>query len=158
MTDKGGIRIKAIVLGFVTDLGGSLVVGIGYGVVLGISMAVKGIPPEEIATLLQGPITLIPGLVFGFGFTLLGGYVAGRIAKHSEILHGGIVGLIGILLGVLFCGSLPLWYNIISFAGVVPVGMLGGYFANRQHMKADNVQQNDGPLSPDGAPPDEGSS
>ena len=141
MPKKTRIRIKAIVLGFVTDLGGSLVVGIAYGVVLGISMAVTGIPLEEIATCLQGPVVTIPSLFIGFGFTLLGGFVAGRIAKHSEILHGGIVGGVGILLGFFLCGSLPLWYNIISFAGVIPVGMAGGYLAKQKHMKKDNVQQ-----------------
>lgn len=144
MSKKTGIEIKAIVLGFLTDLGGSLVVGFAYGVILGITMVLKGIPQEDIATQLQGPVVLIPGLIIGFGFTLLGGYVAGRIAKYSEILHGGIVGGIGILLGLLLCGSLPLWYNIISFAGVVPVGMAGGYFAKPKNEKAWDVQQNDG--------------
>ncbi len=150
MSEKKGIRIKAVVLGFVTDLGGSLVVGFAYGVILGISMTIKGIPPEEIAIRLQGPVALVPSLVIGFGFTLLGGYVAGRIAKRSEILHGGIVGVIGISLGLLLCGDFPLWYNIIVFAGVVPVGMAGGYFAKKKHNKACNVQ-----LSSEGALTDE---
>jgi hypothetical protein len=139
MSENAGIRIKAVVLGFVTDLGCSLTVAFAYGLILGVSMALKGIPPEEIHTQLQGPVVLIPGLVFGFGFTILGGYVAGRIAKYAEILHGGIVGGIGIILGVFFYGSLPLWYSIVSFAGVIPAGMAGGCLARQTHQKTDNT-------------------
>ena len=151
MTENKRIRIKAVVLGCLTDLSGSLAVGLVYGVVLGISMAVKGIPQEEIGTRLQGLIVLIPSFFIGFGFTLLGGFVAGRIAKHSESLHGGIVGAIGILLGFLFYGSFPLWYNIISFAGVVPAGMAGGYLAKQRRKKLQNSQQHDGQLSSESA-------
>jgi hypothetical protein len=135
MTDKKGISIKAIVLGVLADIGGSLVVGIAYGIVLAAIMVIKGIRPEEIGAHLQGPIIEIPSLFIGFGFTLLGGFVAGRVAKQSEILHGAIVGALGIPLGFLVCGSFPLWFNIISCAGVLPAGMAGGYLAKPKQVR-----------------------
>jgi len=58
--------------------------------------------------------------------SILGGFVAGRVSKKFEFLHGGIVGFIGILFGVLFWTTLPLWYIIVSLVGVVRLGMLGG--------------------------------
>jgi len=140
MTDKTGISIKAVVLGFLTDSGGSIVVGIAYGLVICIGLLIKGVPPDKIVTHLHGPVIEIPSLFFGFGCTLLGGYVAGRIAKHSEILHGGLVGALGIPLGFLVCGSLPLWVNIVTFAGLVPAGLLGGHLAKQKHQKPNDVQ------------------
>jgi hypothetical protein len=57
------------------------------------------------------------------------GFVAGRVSKKFEVLHGGIVGFIGILFGILFWTTLPLWYIIVSLVGVVPLGMIGGRIA-----------------------------
>lgn len=84
---------------------------------------------NQIEAYLHGPIVLILGMVIGFAFTILGGFVAGRVSKKFEVLHGGIVGFIGILFGVLFWTTLPLWYIIVSLVGVVPLGMLGGRIA-----------------------------
>ena len=136
-----GIRVKAVLLGVLTDIGGSVVVGIVIGVVIGVVLAARGVPANEIAARLHGVAVLIPSLVLGFGFTALGGYVAGRVAKQSEVLHGGIVGAIGIPFGLLFAASLPLWYSIVSIVGVVPFGMLGGLFA-RQKRKPEQEMSN----------------
>jgi hypothetical protein len=78
---------------------------------------------------LNGPIFLISVAVIGWGFTILGGFIAGRVSKCREILHGGIVGFIGILLGLLFWASTPVWLNVTSLIFVVPCGMLGGRIA-----------------------------
>ena len=132
MTDKTGIRIKAVVLGVLADIGVSLVAGITYGIGLTVCLFIKGIRPEEIGAHLQGPLILIPSLFIGFGATLLGGFVAGRIAKHSEILHGAIVGALGIPFCFIDVGSFPLWFAIVSCVGLVPAGMAGGYLAKQK--------------------------
>ena len=128
MTDNRGINIKALVLGAVTDISGSLIVGTILGVVMGIVLAAQGIPQNAIEARLQGML-LIPGLLIGFGFTVLGGFVAGRVSKSNEVMHGGIVGCIGLFFGLLFWASSPLWLNIASLVGTVPIGMLGGRIA-----------------------------
>jgi hypothetical protein len=48
------------------------------------------------------------------------------------MLPGGIVGGIGIVFGILFAASLPLWCTIVSSAGVVPFGMVGGFLARQR--------------------------
>lgn len=123
------LSIKALALGSLADIGGSLLVGGILGFSMGIYLGVQGIPQNEIPVRLEGLIILIPGLFIGFGFTLLGGYVAGRISKTHEVLHGGIVGGIGLIFGLLFWASLPLWYNIVALIGVIPFGMIGGRIA-----------------------------
>ena len=132
MTIGKSIRVKAILLGVLTDIVGSTVAGIVIGIGLGIALAAQHVPANEIAIRLHGASVLIPSLILGFGFTVLGGYVAGRVAKQSEILHGGIVGAIGILFN-LFTISFPLWYNIVTIIGIVPFGIIGGLLARKRH-------------------------
>jgi hypothetical protein len=132
MTQSKRISLKALLLGFLTDIGGSLVCGIGLGIVWGIALAARGVPANQIAAHFQGMAFFVTSLVLGFGFTVLGGYVAGRVAKRSEMLHGGIVGGIGIVFGILFAAALPLWCTIVSSAGVVPFGMVGGFLARQR--------------------------
>jgi hypothetical protein len=130
MADKRRIiDIKAVALGVLTDTGGSLVIGAILAVIIVVGLAMNGIPKNQIEAYLHGPIVLILGMVIGFAFTILGGFVAGRVSKKFEILHGGIVGFIGILFGVLFWTTLPMWYIIVSLVGVVPLGMLCGRIA-----------------------------
>jgi len=139
MTENKKISIKAVVLGCLTDLTGSLALGIVYAVILGIGVAVKGLPPKEFAALLQGPLVLGSGLIIGLGFTFLGGFVAGLVAQRSEVLHGGIVGAVGLVFTlVLLDSSYPLWFNILGAAGVVPAGLAGGDLAKLRHEKQNN--------------------
>lgn len=140
MTDKTGIRIKAIVLGVLADIGVSLVVGIAYGIGLTVCLFIKGIRPEEIGAHLSGSVILIPSLLIGFGATLLGGFVAGRVAKQSEILHGAIVGALGIPLCFIDVGGFPLWFTIVSCVGLAPAGMAGGYLARKKRLRMNDVQ------------------
>ncbi|MFA5340032.1 MAG: hypothetical protein WC317_07810 [Candidatus Omnitrophota bacterium] len=129
MTDNRKINIKALVVGVLTDLGSSIVLGIILGVVAAIILIAQGVPPKEVAVRLQGQMLLIPSMIIGLGGTLLGGFVAGRIAKDYEVFHGGIVGCISILLGFFFWSSCPLWYNLAGLIVTIPCGMLGGNIA-----------------------------
>jgi hypothetical protein len=49
-------------------------------------------------------------------------------------MHGALVGVLGIGVGIVlvlpFLASFPLWYHITSFAGIIPVAMLGGGLAS----------------------------
>lgn len=129
MTNNRRINVKALVLGVLTDEGGSLVIGSILGVIIGIILAAKGVQQNEIQTFLHGPFVLIAGLIIGFGFTVLGGFVAGRVSKSYQVLHGGIVGFISVFFGLLFWTTLPLWYKIIPLITNIPFGMLGGRIA-----------------------------
>ena len=129
MGDNRRVNIKALVLGVLTDFGGSLLVGAVSGAIVGIILSFKGTPQNEMDAYLNGPIVLIAVVVIGWGFTILGGFIAGRVAKRREILHGGIVGFIGILLCLLFWASTPLSLNVISLICIVPCGMFGGHIA-----------------------------
>lgn len=130
------LKYKAIISGVLADTVGTLVVATA----LFAAMAAAGIPDNEIAIRIRGISGLMLMLIIGLAFTLIGGYVAGRRAGEAEILHGSIVAGSGIILGIFFREpGLPLWYEIVSFAAMIPIGMTGGSLAregNRKRMLA----------------------
>ena len=126
------LKFKAILLGFLLDTIGTLAIATA----ILFAMATAGFPPDEITARMRGFSGLLLMLIFGLGFTFIGGYVAGRTAGQAEILHGAIVAGIGLVLGLFLREpNLPLWYETVSFAAMVPIGMAGGYFAKEGNAK-----------------------
>jgi hypothetical protein len=69
---------------------------------------------------------LIMGMILGFGFSSFAGFNAGCIAKHSQVLNGGIVGAIGLLVVCSTSMSPHLLFNLVRIVGLMPIGMGGG--------------------------------
>ncbi len=128
----GRLKFKAVLLGFLVDTLGTL----AFATVLIFAMTERGLPQDEIAARMHGLSGLLLMLIFGLGFTLLGGYVAGRAAGQAEILHGAMVAGIGLVLGLFLREpALPLWYEVVSFAAMIPSGAAGGYLAREGSRK-----------------------
>jgi putative membrane protein (TIGR04086 family) len=127
------INALAIFLGVATDLGTALGGGVAIGVVIAFMMLAEGTPPQEVQAQLEGPLVQWIGVLLGFGSTLLGGYVAGRVAGCRHMLHGLIVGILGLLIGLLLSLLLGRWSvewpTIASFLGGIPIATLGGWLA-----------------------------
>jgi len=120
------LSFKAIFWGVLVDTIGTLTVASA----LILAMATAGIPEAEITVRIRSFSGLLLMLILGLGFTMIGGYVAGHTAGRREILHGAIVAIVGLVLGLFVREpSLPLWYEVISYAAVIPIGMAGGYIA-----------------------------
>jgi hypothetical protein len=99
-------------------------------------MAARGLSTDEVTARMHGPSGLLLMLILGLGFTVGGGYVAGRTARQEEILHGASVAGLGIVLGLFLRDpGLPLWYEAVSFAAMIPAGMAGGYLAREGNGK-----------------------
>ena len=126
------LNVKAILWGVLVDTLGTLIVATA----LFFAMAAAGIPESEVKARIRGLSGLALMLILGLSGTLIGGYVAGRTARRIEILHGAIVGGIGLLLGLFFREpNLPLWYEIVSLTAMIPIGMAGGYIAREGNVK-----------------------
>ncbi|HSQ77485.1 MAG TPA: hypothetical protein VLN91_01220 [Nitrospirota bacterium] len=126
------LSFKAILWGVLADTIGTLAVATA----LFLAMAAAGIPDGEITVRMRGFGGLMLMLIFGLSFTLIGGYVAGRTAGRVEMLHGAFVAGVGLVLGLFLREpGLPLWYETISFAAMIPIGMAGGYFAREGNVK-----------------------
>jgi hypothetical protein len=120
------IRFKAIVVGALVDNIGTMFVMM----LLMTALASQGLSQDEVVARMKSPSGLLLNLIIGLGCTCLGGYVAGRIARRSEVLHGSLVAGAGMVLALFLRESGPPgWYDILGFAGMLPAGMLGGHMA-----------------------------
>ena len=134
------ISLKAIALGSLIDIGGSLLVGALYAFTYAVVLAAQNIPPEEMQRrTLSDPGYYLVLLAMGLAFMAVGGYVAARVARAREIMHAFLVAVVAIGFSLLFLflsstdtSQYPAWYLPVSFGLTVPAALLGGYIAQRR--------------------------
>ena len=123
-------------LGLLTDIGGSICVGLALGVLLGIIAATSGdFSSAHVAALRQNFALKLAGLMGTTFFTALGGYIATRIAKSTSLANSFAVGVLSLVLGISLAAALPaitpLWKIIAGCIITIPAALLGGYLAAR---------------------------
>ncbi|MGH7845352.1 MAG: TIGR04086 family membrane protein [Candidatus Binatia bacterium] len=135
-----GVQIRPIIAGAVVDyvgtsLGMLLYIGLFY---MGDALENNGAPEKAIQEAFQKMISSPEGLLtlflIGILGTVLGGYVAGRLAKAEEVKHGALVGAVALILGLLQSSMadpspVPHWYELLGYILTVPAGALGGSIA-----------------------------
>ena len=142
----------AVCAGVLTDLGGTNVVAICYALVIAVplmrSLAGQGLSQTEmVAQLTQSLDQATRGsiVVIGLGIVLsiLGGYVAGKIAGYAEVLHGLASGLgvtlVSVTVTLLFrlpSGNSPLWQLLLSLLVNWGAPTVGGYLAQLQRARS----------------------
>ena len=112
-----------------------LAVAAGYFVDALISLAILGIAQQFDPELVRGvSFRTSAGTIAAILLVLstgIGGWLAGRLAKHEYVLHGALVGSIGIidmLISSLFGEQAPLT-NILLQCVAVAVGAIGGWLS-----------------------------
>lgn len=100
---KKGSPVKAIAIGLVVDIGGSLISAFILAIAYSILLASRGLSPEEIEYRLTNldPYSAfsIITMVAGGCMTVLGGYVCARIVNYSEYKFAFIFGFISAAFG-----------------------------------------------------------
>ena len=93
-----GLDVRAVLVGSLVDISGSIVVG---GAILAFAGAVMGATsPEQLSAAFDGSTGLQAlSLVLGLAFVSLGAYVAARVARTAERLHAFAVGIISTTVG-----------------------------------------------------------
>jgi len=130
-------RWKAVLLGALTDLGGSALAGIVLVVIFTIWFAPgEGEAQEMLDQLARSWPFLMVSMVVGGCFTVLGGYVAGRIARHSFLKHAVIAGALSLVLGILlFRADEGPYSGVVALFGYglhLPLALLGGWLASQR--------------------------
>ena len=134
-----GSAVKAVVLGALVDLGGSILASIVFFMLYGIYLGVSGAPAEDLQATMGGmtgsPMGIMMNIV-GCLFSVLGGYVCARIARHAEYRLGGIVAAISVVIGLFAAGgeeanALLGIYSLLTIASVM-VGAHLGAMRNRR--------------------------
>ena len=126
MLKLSDIKFKAVIVGAIVDNAGTLLLM----TILATALVSTGLSEDEVMSRMKSTSGLLLGLIIGLGFTVLGGYIAGRIARQHERTHGALVAVIGMVIALIFRdGGDPAWFDIAGFAGMLPAGILGGRLA-----------------------------
>jgi hypothetical protein len=134
--DPGGGRRRsgyvAVAAGLAVDVLGTMIGGVVVTLILGIGLAAQGIAPEDMADRLTDSAAFqVFSLLFGLAFTVLGGYVAARVANHRELWYGMLLGAASLAFGeayIAFSGAeIEVWQRIASLLLAVPAGIYGAH-------------------------------
>ena len=125
------LSLKGILVGIVLVVALDTIAGV---VMMSLMGSLKGGMTQQhigasVSALTHSTSFLLWSAILGTLVTIAGGYVAARVAKRHVYLNAGAIGVLGIVLGVLFSGDYPLWFNVFSFLSVLPAALLGGHFA-----------------------------
>jgi hypothetical protein len=99
----------------------------------------SNLSPEQVSAALLQQTDFLLVLLFLDGFTtVIGGYVAARLARGYPYFNALAIGLFGIALSIvleLLLGSsdVPGWVNAISYIAAVPTALLGGHLAKQRN-------------------------
>jgi hypothetical protein len=131
-----GISIKAIVLASLAVIGIDIVSGIALATIFGGPALNADMTDEQLkqaaAAMVEQPGYLTAALILGTGSTILGGYLAARLARTVPYFNALAFGVLGVVLGVLTSSELPTWFRVVGLGLTVPAALLGAWFAKRQ--------------------------
>jgi hypothetical protein len=122
----------AVVLGFLADIGATIVFGVVLAIVGGVGLAAGGADPQAIDAIVERSAGFqLVGLAGGLSCTALGGYVAARFANHSEYANAFAVGLASLVFGEVMLlvqpQDYPMWLRLLGDALVIPAALSGGH-------------------------------
>ncbi|HTP96298.1 MAG TPA: hypothetical protein VMK05_10625 [Burkholderiales bacterium] len=136
-----GSRLKAVVIGCLVDTIGTTLFVIASSFAISVALALGGMPTESIArTLADSPAYQLFSFVAGMSFTVLGGFVAARIANYLEYRTALWVGFIGLVLGELMFSTspdpaAPLWTRIMGDLLIMPAALFGANLKVKRYGK-----------------------
>ena len=137
------ISFKGVIIGAIADVGGSNIWGIIVAIYLSSKYQIFLLPHAQQASRLMylmshDPAIFWLNMIIGGGFSILGGYLAARIAKHNELLNGTLSSFLCEVFTLLSIGSSPVYAILLSFVGNPLLGFIGGYLRMWEQKKKIN--------------------
>jgi hypothetical protein len=133
------ISIRAVILATLAVLGVDIISGMVLTQMFGGPGWDTELSKEEIQrayqVLMQDVRYLALGLLLGTASTVLGGYLAARLARSMPYYNALAFGVLGILISMIGAGDLPTWVKILGLGLSIPAAVLGGHIAKLQMSK-----------------------
>jgi len=139
-----GVEIRPIVAGVVVDIIATIIFDFLYlltylpGEFFEGGGASEEVVEKAVKEMMTSPDGLFSLAIIGAICTALGGYIAARMARGEKIKHGALVGFASLITGLLITAivgegnPVPDWYRALIYLLPVPVGALGGFFAEKK--------------------------
>lgn len=127
-----GATVRAVGAGLVADIAATMVAGLLLVTVIGGRLVGEGASAEDLeqALLASGGYVLL-SLLAGLACTVLGGYVAARVAGEREYYHALLTGIAVLVFGELMLAqtsaAYPLAYRLIGNILIIPAALYGGH-------------------------------
>jgi hypothetical protein len=140
------VSVKGVLVGAVVDILATNIVMVPLLAVASVKLGVARLPKAEqtaamMSALQPGSSYYVWALLLGSACSILGGYVAARIAKRSEVLNGALSAILCIAFGLYafakgIGGASPSTH--VLFLVLSPVlGSLGGFLRARTGPRGD---------------------
>lgn len=127
------ISIRAVILASLAVLGVDIMSSLLLTQMFGGPGFGSGLSDEQIRAayqvLLQDVRYLTFGLILGTASTVLGGYLAARLARSVPYWNALAFGVLGLLISLIGSGDLPAWFKVIGLLLTLPAAVLGGHLA-----------------------------
>ena len=134
------VSFKGVIIGGIVDIGATFVAAFPVGVYAFIVSGVSKLPQAQQAQALADamrntPSVYIAGLLVGALCSVLGGYVAARIARHDELLNGALSSFLCVATGLYAVArgtqGTPPWVHVLLLIISPLLGALGAYLRLR---------------------------
>ena len=135
------LSLKGVLIGGVVDIAASVLLGLPFAIYAMAKVDFSHLPDAEAPVALTAAIhkilpLYIGQLLVGMASSVLGGYVAAWLAKHDELLNGGLSSFLGIALGIYAMASgkdsSALWAQILLLLACPVFAIFGGDLKRRQ--------------------------
>ena len=101
----GAISVKGVIVGGIVDVVTSVVLGVPFALYAVSKLDLSNVPKDRVESVISAaihanvPLYLGQTLV-GLACSVLGGYVAAWLAKHDELLNGGLSAFLCVALDI----------------------------------------------------------
>jgi hypothetical protein len=138
------VSIKGVFIGGIVDVVSSIVLGLPFGFYAMSKVDLSNIPKDQksaaLAVVVHQDFPLYLGeLVVGLLCSVPGGYVAAWLAKHDELLNGGLSSFLCVFLGIytMVSGKDPsaLWVQTLLLLASPVFALIGGELMRRQRLR-----------------------
>lgn len=135
------VSLKGVLIGSITDIVASNIFQLPLAIYVTVQLTNEPISSEQMndavmLALKNDPIYFTAGVIIGGLCSVMGGYIAGIIAKHNEVLNGALASFLCVLSGIYAMvggGSVYAWWQHIFFIFLsILLSSLGGFIKYRQ--------------------------
>ena len=130
------IDLKAVVLAFAAEFALDMLVVRILVMIFGSGLFVPGMSEEEvqkvIETIAANGNYQLTTFACGMATTVLGGYLAARLAKGFPYYNGLAIGVVAVVFVLIFGSGGPLWMLIIGVLLTIPASIYGAHIASKR--------------------------